>query len=60
MAFAGVDLHMSYCHAIVCTREGDVLKEGRIPTDKEDLEEFFFRSGAFGDRVGGNEQNLFG
>jgi transposase len=41
MAFAGVDLHKSYCQAIVCTGEGEVLEEGRIPTEKEDIEEFF-------------------
>ena len=27
--------------AIVCTYKGEVIKEGRIPTDKEDIEEFF-------------------
>ena len=41
MAYAGVDIHKSYCQAIVCTREGDVIKEGRTTTDKEDIEEFF-------------------
>jgi hypothetical protein len=41
MAFAGVDLHKSFCQASVCTPKGDVLKEGRIPTEQEDIEEFF-------------------
>jgi transposase len=41
MAFAGVDLHKSFCQAIVCTDEGDVLKEGRIPTEQQDIGEFF-------------------
>jgi transposase len=41
VAFAGVDLHKSSCQAIICTHEGDVLKEGRIPTEQEDIEEFF-------------------
>jgi transposase len=36
-----VDLHKSFCQAIVCTHEGEVLKEGRIPTEREDIEEFF-------------------
>ena len=40
-AYAGVDLHKSFCRAIVCTSEGEVLKEGRIPTEKEDIEAFF-------------------
>jgi hypothetical protein len=42
-AYAGVDLHKSFCQAIVCTHEGEVLKEGRIPTEREDIEEFFSR-----------------
>jgi transposase len=37
MAYAGVDLHKSFCQAIVCTHEGKVLKEGRIPTEREDI-----------------------
>ncbi|HDS44513.1 MAG TPA: IS110 family transposase [Methanomicrobia archaeon] len=41
MTFAGVDLHKSFCQAIVCTHEGDVLKEGRIATEQQDIEEFF-------------------
>jgi len=41
MAYAGVDLHKNFCQAIVCTHEGEVLKEGRIATEKEDIEEFF-------------------
>jgi len=41
MAYAGLDIHKSYCQAIVCTREGEVIKEGRMTTDKEDIEEFF-------------------
>jgi hypothetical protein len=41
MAYAGVDLHKSYCQAIVCTEKGEVLKEGRVQTEKEDIGEFF-------------------
>jgi hypothetical protein len=41
MAYAGVDLHKSFCQAIICTHEGKVLKEGRMPTEKEDIEVFF-------------------
>jgi hypothetical protein len=36
-----VDLHRSFCQATVGTHESEVLKEGRILTDKEDLEAFF-------------------
>jgi hypothetical protein len=41
MAYAGVDLHKPYCQAIVCTEKEEVLKEGRIQTEKEDPGEFF-------------------
>jgi len=41
VVYAGVDLHKSYCQAIVCTEKGEVIKEGRIRTEKEDIEEFF-------------------
>jgi transposase len=41
MAYAGLDLHKNFCQAIVCTHDGEVLKEGRIPTEKGDIEEFF-------------------
>jgi hypothetical protein len=30
-----------FFQVIVCTHEGEVLKEGRIPTEREDIEEFF-------------------
>jgi hypothetical protein len=35
MVYAGLDLHKSFCQTKVCT------KEGRIKTEKEDIEEFF-------------------
>jgi transposase len=41
MAYAGVDLHKSFCQAIVCTKEGELIKEGRIKTEEEDIEKFF-------------------
>ncbi|MCW3130845.1 MAG: hypothetical protein N2V75_12220, partial [Methanophagales archaeon] len=41
MAYAGVDLHKNFCQTIICTREGELIKEGRIRTEKEDIEEFF-------------------
>lgn len=36
MAYAGVDLHKSFCQTIVCTKEGELIKEGRIKTEKID------------------------
>jgi transposase len=41
MAYAGADMHKNFCQAIVCTNEGEALKEGRIPTEKEDITAFF-------------------
>jgi hypothetical protein len=34
-------MHKNFCPAIVDTPEGEVLKEGRIPTEKEDITAFF-------------------
>jgi transposase len=41
MAYTGVDPHKSFSQTIVCTHEGEVLKEGRISTEREDITEFF-------------------
>ena len=41
MVYAGLDLHKSFCQTNVCTKEGKLIKEGRIKTEKEDIEEFF-------------------
>jgi len=41
VAYAGVDLHKSFCQTIVCTKRWEIDKEGRIKTEKEDIEEFF-------------------
>ena len=41
MAHPGVDVHKCFCPTIECTKEEKVIKEGRIRTEKEDIEEFF-------------------
>lgn len=41
MAYVGVDLHKNFCQTIVCTKEGELIKEGRIKTEEEDIKEFF-------------------
>ena len=41
MVYAGVDLHKSFCQTIVCTKEGELIKEGRIKTEERDIEKFF-------------------
>jgi transposase len=41
MLYAGLDVHKDFCQAIVLTKEGEVVKEGRIKSRKEDIEDFF-------------------
>ena len=39
--YAGLDIHKKTCQTIVCTEKGEVVKQGRIPTEKEKIQEFF-------------------
>lgn len=41
MLYAGLDIHKNFCQAIVLTKDGELVKEGRIKSEKEDIEEFF-------------------
>ena len=41
MVYAGLDLHKSFCQTKICTKEGELIKEGRINTETKDIEEFF-------------------
>lgn len=41
MEYAGLDLHKSFCQVLVCEKEGELIKEGRIKTEAKDIEEFF-------------------
>lgn len=41
MLYAGLDVHKNFCQAIVLTKDGEVVKEKRIKSEKEDIEEFF-------------------
>jgi transposase len=41
MIYAGLDLHKSFCQTKICTKEGELVKEGRIRTETEDIEKFF-------------------
>ncbi|RLG32273.1 hypothetical protein DRN97_07755 [Methanosarcinales archaeon] len=41
MIYAGLDLHKSFCQTKICTKEGELVKERRIKTETEDIEEFF-------------------
>ena len=33
MEYAGLDLHKSFCQIKICTKEGELIKEGRIKTE---------------------------
>jgi transposase len=41
MYFAGLDVHKNYCRAIICTETGEVVKEGRFSSRKDEIEKFF-------------------
>ena len=32
--YAGMDAHKKFCQIIVCTKEGEVIRKGRIKTDE--------------------------
>jgi len=42
MLYAGMDVHKKFCQIIVCTKEGEVVKKGRIKTDEKEIREFFY------------------
>ncbi|UCE36708.1 MAG: IS110 family transposase [Thermoplasmata archaeon] len=42
MLYAGLDVHKNFCQAIVMTKGGKVVKEDKIGTEQEDIEEFFY------------------
>ena len=39
--YAGLDIHKKTCQAIICTEKGDIVKQGKIPTKNEEIQEFF-------------------
>ena len=41
MLYAGLDIHKNFCQAIVMTKDGELVKEKRIKSEKEDIEKFF-------------------
>jgi transposase len=41
MLYAGLDVHKEFCQGVVLTKEGELVREGRLGTEKEDIEEFF-------------------
>ena len=41
MLYAGMDVHKKFCQIIVCTKEGEVIRKGRIKTNEKEIREFF-------------------
>ncbi len=39
--YTGLDIHKKTCQAIICTEKGDVVKQGRIPSEKDKIQDFF-------------------
>jgi len=42
MLYAGMDVHKRFCQIIVCTKEGEVVKKGRVGTNEKEIREFFY------------------
>lgn len=39
--YAGLDIHKKNCQAIICTEKGKTVKQGRIPAEKDKIQDFF-------------------
>jgi transposase len=42
MLYAGMDVHKKFCQIIVCTKEGEVIKKGKVKTNEKEIREFFY------------------
>jgi len=42
MLYAGMDVHKKFCQVIVCTKEGEIVKKGKIKTDEKEIRKFFY------------------
>jgi len=40
MLYAGMDVHKMFCQIIVCTKEGEVVRKGRMKTNEKEMREF--------------------
>jgi len=41
MLYAGMDVHKKFCQIIVCTKEGEIVRKGKIKTNEKEIEDFF-------------------
>jgi len=37
-----MDVHKKFCQVIICTKEGEVIKEGKIRINEEEIKKFFY------------------
>ncbi len=42
MLYAGMDVHKKFCEVIICTKEGEVVRKGRIRTNEKEIRKFFY------------------
>ncbi len=42
MLYAGMDVHKKFCQIIVCTKEGEVVRKGKVKTNEKEIREFFY------------------
>ena len=42
MLYAGMDVHKKFCQIIVCTKEGEIIRKGKIRTNEKEIREFFY------------------
>ena len=40
MLYAGMDVHKKFCQIIVCTKEGEVVRKGKMKTNEKEMREF--------------------
>lgn len=39
--YAGLDIHKKICQTVICTEDGTVIKEAKIPNKHDDIRDFF-------------------
>ena len=42
MLYAGMEMHKKFCKIMVCTKEGEIVKKGRIRTNEKEIRDFFY------------------
>ena len=37
-----LDVHKKFCQIIVCTKEGEIIRKGKIRTNEKEIRKFFY------------------